>query len=187
MNNTQKKQLQESLIIRKKIYEKKRKCFSESCDLTAINSHILQKNGIINFISENSHVYRYLLDPFRGGIDFKKIGNNDAFSIKGFCNKHDTEIFNEIEQNSFDPLNYRVQLLFAYRSLLYEYRKKEFMLEWHMELYKKYQNKLSEEKVNDLFTFMFGFKIGIDALMSLIKDIEKTLKVTVLKLSNLKQ
>lgn len=177
MNNKQKKQLQESIKIRKKIYEKKRKCFSDSCDATAINSHILQKNGIIKSISEYSHVYRYLFDPFKGGINFKRIGNNEAFSIKGFCNKHDTEIFSEIEQVSFDPNDYRVQLLFSYRSLLYEYRKKEFMLEWYSIIYEKNQSNLSEEKENFLISSMFGLQLGIGAFQPLLKDIEDNLKV----------
>ena len=43
-----------------------------------------------------------------------------------FCNKHDTELFAPIEGDLIDFEDYRSQLLFSYRGLCSEIRKKEF-------------------------------------------------------------
>jgi len=67
---------------------------------------------------------------------FDKVGINVSFSFKGFCQSHDTSIFKPIENYEIDFEDYNSQLLFAYRTLLNEKRKKEICLDW----YKKQKN-----------------------------------------------
>ncbi|QHT71119.1 hypothetical protein GXP67_32925 [Rhodocytophaga rosea] len=127
--------------IERKVDLRKRVCFVDGCGKYAINSHILQKNGIINSISENNHVYQLLADNFKEHYYcFKKKGINEAYTFKGFCgsddHNHDSELFKNIEQNSINLNDYYSQLLFSYRSLVYKLREreitKEIALEWYM-------------------------------------------------------
>lgn len=46
-----------------------------------------------------------------------------------FCNHHDTELFLDIEKNDPDVDDYRSQLLFSYRSVCAEMRKKEIEID----------------------------------------------------------
>ena len=80
----------------------------KSCTEKAINSHVYQKNGILKQMSENNHLIKLVTaDAFNVGktgiTEFKRIGINDAYSFKGFCEKHDTKIFSPIETT--DNLN----------------------------------------------------------------------------------
>ena len=111
----------------KNVKNKKRKCLL--CDSDSINSHLLQRNGILNEISRANHVIQIQANDFfvaekKGLIDTKLIGVKDAMSYDLFCNKHDTSIFKEIESSLIDFSDYKSQLLFSYRSLCAELIKK---------------------------------------------------------------
>jgi hypothetical protein len=110
---------------------KRRNCFEYGCNEKAIDSHILQKNGIISMIAEKGHVIECVIDPFQKEykLKFKRTGVNDVFTFKGFCNKHDDRLFIEIEKSNFDLWNYHHQLLFAYRTSVNETRKKEVIID----------------------------------------------------------
>ncbi|MCD8435965.1 hypothetical protein G1K37_11645 [Tenacibaculum dicentrarchi] len=106
---------------------KKQKCLI--CEENSINSHLLQKNGILNLISWNNHIIQVKGNDFfkaekEGIIAIKSVGINNAMAYPLFCNSHDTSIFApiEIEEHSLDE--YISQLLFSYRSLCAEMRKK---------------------------------------------------------------
>jgi len=110
---------------------KKRKCFLPECELDSIASHLLQKNGILNRIAYKNHLYEIGIDPFKPqAFFFKKIGINEAFTFPGFCNGHDTKLFKEIETGEIDLKDYRTNLLFSYRILANELRKKEILIDW---------------------------------------------------------
>lgn len=111
----------------KNVLSKKHKCLV--CPETSINSHLLQKNGILNLISDNNHITQIQSKDFfsmdeKGIIDIKKVGINNAMSYPLFCNLHDTNIFASIEKQELNLDNYINQLLFSYRSLCAEIRKK---------------------------------------------------------------
>lgn len=116
----------------KKSFDKKRICNIDGCSEKSINSHVLQKNGILNVISENGHVLVPETDFFNPDLLlFKSRGINTAFTFKGLCAEHDNKIFSSIEDNEIDFDDYKTQLLFAYRTLLNEKFKKEVILDWH--------------------------------------------------------
>ena len=161
-----------------KSFKKDRICFNPGCKEIAINSHILSKNGIIRSISQNKHLYlvdnsRYL---FQQKLRFNKIGINDALTFKGFCQKHDNEIFRSIEQNSdINFSNYSTQLLLSYRGILNELRKKEILIDVYNtmrkneEVYLKLELQIFEE-------FYTGLKIGLKDLETYKSFIEKMMK-----------
>lgn len=97
-----------------------RTCLFPGCTKSAINSHILQENGILNLIAtEGRFMQQRRGTPFRP-VEFHPAGvnTNEMFTFKGFCNAHDTSIFKEIESEMLDFENYKHQLLFSYRGLL---------------------------------------------------------------------
>jgi hypothetical protein len=111
----------------KNAYTQKNDCLL--CSDKAINSHVLQKNGILNLISSNNHVIQINSKDFfsadeTGILDIKSIGINSAMSYPLFCNFHDTLVFAPIEKEELN-LNLPIsQLLFSYRALCAEIRKK---------------------------------------------------------------
>lgn len=113
-----------------RVNDQRRICQSPGCTNDSINSHLLQRNGILSHITENSHLIQIKPNDFfkiekEGMLLFKRVGINQAISYPLFCNYHDTSIFKSIEDSPIDFLSYKSQLLFSYRSLCAELRKKE--------------------------------------------------------------
>ena len=106
--------------------DKSQECFFNGCKELAIESHVLQKNGIINFIVDNkNHVYEMKHNLFKKPcFYFKYTGFNETLKYKGFCNTHDTALFLQIENKNVDFSDYNTFLLFTYRSMMMERRKK---------------------------------------------------------------
>lgn len=113
--------------IRKRARDSKRVCSYYKCDNTAIESHLLQKNGILSQIAnKENQVIELSIDPYKpDAFVFRATNISSAFTFSGFCNTHDTEIFKEIEQKHIDYANNRTQLLFSYRAVINERIKKE--------------------------------------------------------------
>lgn len=115
----------------KAIAKKKWLCMYPHCSNPAINSHLLQRHGVLSHIIEKGHLYEIGREDFykwdeKSPIKIKKVGLQQAISFPLFCNKHDTELFAPIEGELIDFDDYRSQLLFSYRGLCSEIRKKEF-------------------------------------------------------------
>lgn len=129
--------------INKNVKNKKWDCLYNECTENAINSHILQKNGILNQIAPHGFIYE--IKPkdvftwenlgFKELTYFKRIGTSQAHSFSTFCNKHDTEIFKAIETHPIDFTDYNINLLFAFRTLASFMRREEIILEKHKRLY----------------------------------------------------
>lgn len=123
--------------INKNVREKQWKCLISGCEEKSINSHILQKNGVLNQIAPNGFIYELKpKDVFKWiGLEFKtlkcfkKISTNQAHSYPTFCNIHDTSLFKTIESHPIDFNNYQNHLLFAFRVLVSFMRKEEIVLE----------------------------------------------------------
>lgn len=114
-----------------KAKRKKRKCFIPDCDENSISSHLLQKNGMLSRLTtDDNHLFQFGIDTFKPQLFFfEKIGANEALTFPGFCNKHDTILFKDIEKPIIDFKNYRTNLLFSYRILANELRKKEILID----------------------------------------------------------
>lgn len=113
-------------------YKKSWECVECGCSNPAINSHLLQRHGILDNITENDHAYEVRPGDMMKWDDkipplflFKLVGIQQAISLKVFCSEHDNGLFYDIEHGEVDFDDYRVQLLFSYRSLCAEIRKKE--------------------------------------------------------------
>lgn len=140
-------------------------CFHPECNEKSINSHILQKNGILSSIAEENHVVEMQINKYDDEVhSFKKIGINKAFSFNCFCQKHDTELFKSIEVEEIDFSNYRNLLLFTLRTIYNEKFRKLVNLEMYDCLIKNH---------SDLYDAEFVKGQSIQEKLGL-KDIENT-------------
>lgn len=115
--------------IRKLVDEIEIKCClyprQDECDGVIKKAHTLQNNGILSVLSENGHVMVTEAKADKNGIhiEFVKRGRNEATTFTGFCSKHDTEVFADIEIREYEQLP-KQNFLFAYRAFSQEYHKK---------------------------------------------------------------
>ncbi|MCD9855568.1 hypothetical protein LUD75_12660 [Epilithonimonas sp. JDS] len=114
----------------KKAKEQTNLCMYPGCSEKAINSHIMQKNGILSSLSNDQHLWESAVDHFNAEyIGFKRKGINKIYTFLGFCNTHDTSVFQKIEsKDKIDFNDYESCLLFALRTACNEYRIKEIVI-----------------------------------------------------------
>lgn len=168
--NEAKKALAVYANIRKHVRDSQYECVCEGCKEKAINSHLLQRNGILSRVFENGHMYEPKLTDILNNsfankhFEFKKIGVSNALSTKLFCNKHDTELFKKIEDESpvFD--DYNSHLLLSYRTTCAEKRKKEMEIEICTRA-------LNSETFKYQFSYLNEFKDDKDGLTKGVKDL----------------
>jgi hypothetical protein len=103
------------------------------CGPIVISAHTVQKQGGLSAIAEKGHVFttRPTLDDLikhEGKPPLRLLGINQASTFPGFCNKHDTQLFQYIEGKQF-PLDSRAAFLFAFRAIAYETFAKEAQLD----------------------------------------------------------
>lgn len=133
--NPQKEALRIMGQIHKNVQKKPWVCMCNDCTSPAINSHLLMRNGILNYVVEDGHLYElrsYSPEALRKEqmpVSFKKVGVNQSISFPLFCNEHDTSVFLEIEDGGVDYTQYRHMALYSYRALAAEIRKKEIIIE----------------------------------------------------------
>ena len=103
------------------------------CSHGIIKAHTVQKRGGLREIAEEGHVISVLkayerIDKNHGEIIPQREGIRNASTFMGFCSKHDNELFEPIEQQSF-VLNEQAAFLLSFRALSYEYLMKQNALE----------------------------------------------------------
>ena len=96
-------------LLKKKytVKDKEWTCCFPNCSDKAIKSHLLQRNGVLDKISEKSKVIGLKELPtasFGLKFGFSKFGIGDALTFPVFCESHDDSIFKSIETKSLDIL-----------------------------------------------------------------------------------
>jgi hypothetical protein len=152
----------------KNVSRKKWKCILDNCDENAINSHLLQQNGILDKVVESGHLVELKKKSmFEDDFIFKEVGIKDAISIHLYCQKHDTDLFKYIETKKPDFDDYGTQILFSYRATCAEIRHKEENIEVATRLLNsnildlEYTNPDAADTMNDIIE---SHKIGIKDL-----------------------
>ncbi len=87
-------------------------------------AHSIQRSRLLAEIARNGHIYGLSRDfgdikQNRGRQSYKEIGINETSTFRGFCNKHDNELFRPIDDHSLIPTNEQA-MLYGYRSLCRE-------------------------------------------------------------------
>jgi len=111
--------------------KKKYECAFFSCNNPTQRSHLLQRNGILDRIATNGHVWMpteksYYDIKNRFKFDARGI-KNDALAYPVFCNDHDKKLFSSIEDNPIDNRRKMDNLLLGYRAQVTERRKNEIL------------------------------------------------------------
>lgn len=156
-------------------------CLAEDCLENCINSHFLQKKGILNRLSENGFLIEArMIDPnhwVKKGkpIEFVRVGLNKALSLEVFCKKHDSEIFKSIESSNPDFTSLNSFLLFSYRVTCAELRKKQINFTTYIEVF---QDQRLDDEVNKdvILQLCNGYYLGIVELLKIKAIFEEEIK-----------
>ena len=106
---------------KKKAVKEIKTCYHPECNEKSINSHILQKNGILSSIAFDNHLWEHQINHFKEPhFYFKRTGINEIFSFKCFCENHDNQLFKKIESKNIDFTDYESLLLFTLRTIYNE-------------------------------------------------------------------
>lgn len=152
--------------LNRRAHDATRICLFKGCKVLSIQSHLLQKKGIINQIAERNHVIELGINNFKPDkFYFKRIGINESFTFPGFCAEHDHLIFREIENENTDYSSYRTQLLLSYRAVMNEKRKKEIAIDSYNRILNS--NTLSPYLTDD---YKKSLRQGIDGYNAGIRD-----------------
>lgn len=144
----------------------KKQCYYPGCNEKQINSHILQKNGVLSEIAEKRHVYSPITNKFRSETYvIQKIGINDAYSFPCFCKDHDSSIFISIETNKIDFEKYSTFLLFTIRTALNELHRKTVMVDVFEQMQNHYPHLRSDLQ---FITYQENQKLGLMDLNKLV-------------------
>ncbi|GGE29085.1 hypothetical protein [Psychroflexus planctonicus] len=137
-------------------------CYHPNCNEKSINSHILQKNGILSTIAPDKHLWELEINSFKTPrFQFKRTGINRIYSFNCFCNQHDTALFEKIETKVIDFNDYESCLLFALRTVYNEIWRKEVNLNMYECLKQKSPDKFDNPILNQ---HIEQEKLGLDDL-----------------------
>ncbi len=104
---------------------------SSTCSRKIIKAHTIRRNGGLNRIARNRHVYTLLKDgkPFdhsrwEPSSGPNRVGTRRASTFTGFCARHDNNLFAPLEKEPFHGTTEQMALL-GYRAICYETYMKE--------------------------------------------------------------
>ncbi|MDC5856681.1 hypothetical protein [Vibrio europaeus] len=142
---------------------------SISCCNQIIKAHSIQKNQSLSSISIDNHVYQLSIKSSLEkdySVCYEKEGINKASTFRGFCKKHDNNLFEAIDNYVLAPTEEQV-FLYAYRSIcreLFEKNKAVSLLNANLSSFTK--DCAEKRLVNNLIE---GTNYGLDNLTK-IKD-----------------
>ena len=103
-------------------------CLYPGCKKTPINSHSQQRRGSLSLIARDGMVVapeRKLFSPVSIlNRRIHPVSIRKASTFKGFCAKHDTEVFRAIERRPHVPNDEEQELAFHRRALAFEIKNK---------------------------------------------------------------
>jgi len=88
----------------------------DTCKGGIVKAHTIQRNGGLSRIAHDGHVFRFWRDHIKRTFVPTLVGIKEASTFTGFCNFHDSKIFEPIEKNPFQS-NQQHAFLLAYRAL----------------------------------------------------------------------
>lgn len=144
-----------------------------------IGAHSIQKNQSLSAIADNGKVYTISGDfsdlKKHVGIIYKKRGIETQVSVfRGFCQQHDNELFEPIDNSPLVPTDQQV-FLYAYRSLCKELFAKQNSFDLiDSQLKSTHQNKANKEFLE---SYQFANIFGLDNLKKHKLIYDKDLKL----------
>lgn len=140
------------------------------CKLPIKNAHTLQNNGILSTISDSDHVMvTDLLNKVRNGSIIKKISKNKATTFYGFCEYHDTFLFQDIELKEYKS-EIKQNFLYAYRMVAQEYHKKERVITSLQNCIKENPSILQSQILIENYRMMDFSKSDVKTLINIFNE-----------------
>src|SRR5258706_8331890 len=114
----------------------------------SIDAHSIQKSAVLSLVAQNGKIYapsKNFGDTKRskGRITFTKQGVGKVSTFRGFCGKHDNELFEPIDNSPLAPSQEQITL-YAYRSLCREI----FVKENSVALFQNYSRNHRDNRAN---------------------------------------
>lgn len=114
----------------------------------SVDAHSIQKNGALSLIAQSGRVYvtsKNFSDTKqnKGGMAFTKQGVGKVSTFRGFCGKHDNELFEPIDNSPLASTQEQITL-YAYRSLCREI----FVKENSVALFQNYSRNHRDNRAN---------------------------------------
>lgn len=130
----------------------------DNCEGKIVNAHSIQNNKILNRLADDGHV---IMPNFKNGvpIGFGDVyGRKEATTFTGFCQKHDKECFQPIEDTDFVQTEQQI-FLYTYRAFAFHYYKKITALNTFRNMFRNVPSKVNDEMFMQLLK---GFELSID-------------------------
>ena len=157
----------------KKYYNRRGKCFYENCSESSINSHSVPSSWLMSIANEIKSVYQFQYDIFESLVKNepnpfkpKAISVTKSSTFRGFCSRHDSELFKDLEFKREWEVSSRNILLLFYRCVCYELFRKYTVRDLSIEL----RSKAGYGK--DLFSQVESFQHFTQHLLGVEKAIE---------------
>jgi len=147
----------------------------DNCD-QIIKAHSIQRNQSLANIATNSHVYQISNQRSiknNNKLVYELEGINKASTFRGFCKKHDNELFEPIDNSPLTPSDEQV-FLYAYRSISREVFEKSKALSLSISLSDSYKNDCAEQRLID--KLIEGTSYGLEQLIAIKESYDVTLK-----------
>jgi hypothetical protein len=89
------------------------------CTKAAIRAHSIQNRQTIALLEQDNHVIAWQPRYSHSGpdVELRRIGRNEASTFAGFCNYHDTELFQPLDTKPLNTSDREQLFLLAYRGL----------------------------------------------------------------------
>ena len=96
------------------------KASRQACSLEIVSAHTVRRNGDLRVIAKNGHVYNIIrYSRIFEDHAARSVGINKASTFRGFCSRHDNDLFAPIEKEPFRATTEQIALL-GYRATCYE-------------------------------------------------------------------
>lgn len=133
-----------------------------------IKAHSIQNNGVLSKIANEKKVIYSLsknMSDFEkndGNLGFRKYSIHKFSIFRGFCGKHDNDLFKPIDTSYFKSTNQQQIFLYAYRSLAKELFDKENALNMFVDMIEDVKDNIGLSK--HISSYIDGTKNSLNSL-----------------------
>lgn len=151
-------------------------CVFPECIDNSISSHSISEKRVLKKIAVDNHVYYY--SP---KMDFQEVGTKKVSVFSGFCNKHDSILFDPIDNYDYVVGNKEQEFLFFYRAYCKSYKSK-FAL---VNSYEKLIDYVKANKLTEINSYFEKITISEEQKEKLLRYFEKKVNDEKITLNNL--
>ena len=147
------KKIEKNTQIAECIWDEKDECFGK-----IVQAHSIQNNRFLKKISKDGNIFEFSLGVSEDNSlmsSFKKIGRKSFSTFRGFCQKHDKELFQPIEDKDYSETQEQ-NFLFAFRAFAKEFHTKKQVSLTYKNLITEIEN---NPDINNFILKIFSLKL----------------------------